>query len=162
MGSTPLNQAPAPEDRLRRARSVFEIVLVCGIIEAALWTEGAARYWFSLLALLVVVVIGIERRDLWPKLGLGRHGLVASLWILPASAAIAGGTLLSGYIAGTLHRPYGKFWYLAIAGYLLWAFQQQYLLQSFFFTRFESLERDGGRCWPRSCCSLWPTCLTRS
>ncbi len=145
MGSTPLNQAPAPEDRLRRARSALEIVLVYGIIEAALWTEGAARYWFSLLALLVVVIIGIDRRDLWPKLGLGSPGLVASLWIIPASAALGGGILLTGYFVGTLHRPYGRFWYVAIPGYLLWAFQQQYLLQSFFFTRFESLLGDGWR-----------------
>lgn len=145
MRSTPIDQARLPEDQCLRSRSLFEIVLVYGIIEAALWTEGAARYWCSLLALLVVVIIGVERRDLWPKLGLGGQGLVASLWIVPASAALAGGILLPGHVAGTLHAPYGRFWYVAIPGYLLWAFQQQYLLQSFFFTRLESLMGDGWR-----------------
>ena len=124
-------------------RSALEIVLVYGIIEAALWTEGPWRYRISLLALLVVFILGVARRDLWPKLGLGRRGLWESLWIIPAAAAIAGAILLAGYVAHTLHSPYGRFWYIAAAGYALWAFQQEYLLQSFFLTRFESLLRDG-------------------
>ena len=126
-----------------RWRSILEIVLVYGIIEAALWTEGPWRYRISVLALFVVIAIGILRRDLWPRLGLGRRGLAASLWIVPAAAALSGGILLAGYTGHTLHSPYGRFWYVAVASYVLWALQQQYLLQSFFLVRLESLMGDG-------------------
>lgn len=113
-----------------------------GIIEAALWTEGPWRYGFSLLALLVVVGIGILRRDLWPRLGLGHRGLAASLWVVPAAAALAGAIVLAGYFAHTLHSPYGN-WPVAVTGYALWALQQEYLLQSFFLVRLEYLLGDG-------------------
>ncbi len=135
-------KAPSPEQDLKW-RSIAEIALVYGMIEAALWTEGPWRYRISILALLVVVAIGLLRRDLWPKLGLGWRGLMASLWLVPAAAALAGGILLAGHEAHTLHSPYGRFWYVAAAGYAIWALEQQYLLQSFFLVRFESLLGDG-------------------
>lgn len=137
------SQSPSPDERTRRVRSVFEIVLVYGMIEVALWTEGPWRYRISALTLVVVVAIGLLRRDLWPRLGLGRRGLAHSLWIVPAAAALSGAILLAGYFSHTLHSPYGRFWYLAAASYALWALQQQYLLQSFFLVRFESLLGSG-------------------
>ncbi len=126
-----------------RWRSLLEIVLVYGIIEVALWTEGLWRYRISALTLLVVVALGIQRRELWPKLGLGRRGLAASLWIVPAAAALSGAMLLASRAAHTLHSPYGRFWYVAAVAYALWALQQQYLLQSFFLVRFEALLGEG-------------------
>ncbi len=148
-------KAPSPEQDLRW-RSVLEIALVYGTIEVALWTEGPWRYRISALALLVVVAIGILRRDLWPKLGLGWRGVIRSLWIIPAAAVLSGGILLAGHAAHTLHSPYGRFWYIAAAGYALWALQQQYLLQSFFLVRFESL---GGKGWQALLAAVFLFCF---
>jgi hypothetical protein len=134
-------KVPSPEQDLRW-RSILEIVLVYGMIEAALWSEGPWRFRIAILTLLLVIAIGLLRRDLWPKLGLGWRGLTASLWLVPASAVLAGGILLVGHEAHTLHSPYGRFWYIAAAGYSIWALEQQYLLQSFFLVRFESLLGD--------------------
>jgi membrane protease YdiL (CAAX protease family) len=146
-GNTMLERpAPAPargsaqSERKHKLLSVFEIIAVYGIIEAALWTEGVPSRQWILLALAVVIVIGLYRRDLWPRLGLGRRGLAESLWIIPGATALSCGILSVAYLEGTIHMPFPpQVRYVAVAGYLLWAMQQQYLLQSFFLTRFESL-----------------------
>lgn len=122
-----------------------EIVAVYGIIEAAVWTEGVARWQWFAFTLAVVLVIGFYRRDLWPRLGLGRRGLAESLWVIPAAGGLSLAILSASYLAGTIHTPFAPpLWYFALSSYLLWTLQQQYLLQSFFLTRFESL-LGGGR-----------------
>lgn len=127
-------------------QSVVEALLVLGLIEAALWSEGRRRIDWGLAALAVVIAISLYRHDLWPRLGLGTRGLARSLWIVPAGVALSGSILLAGHLAGTLHGLHSpRVWYISAAGYVLWALQQQYLLQSFFYTRFESLLGDGWR-----------------
>ncbi len=123
-----------------RLLSLGEMVAVYGIIEAAIWTEGVARWQWFAFTLAVVIIIGLYRRDLWPHLGLGHRGLAGSLWVIPGAAALSCAILAFAYLSGTLHSPFSMhLWYGAAVGYLLWALQQQYLLQSFFFTRFEAL-----------------------
>ncbi len=125
----------------RKLQSLIETLVVFGLIEAALWTWSRALQADIILATMAVVIaISLYRRDLWPRLGLGRPGLAGSLWIIPAAMAIAAVILGIGYGTGALHVLYTpRLFWVAIAGYALWAFQQQYLLQSFFYTRFESL-----------------------
>jgi hypothetical protein len=82
------------------------------------------------LTLLVVLARNRDRDDL----GLGRRGLLRSLWILPASIAL---TALSTFVAakiGTLHPLY-KGDLKHVAGYVLWTIYQQFLLQDFVMDR---------------------------
>ena len=125
----------------RKVQSLVEILVVFGLIEAALWTaQRHVQGEIILFTLGVVVAIGVYRRDLWPRLGLGRRGFVASLWIIPGATLLGGAILGLARLAGTLHVIYTpRLFWIAVVGYAVWAFQQQYLLQSFFYTRFESL-----------------------
>ncbi len=126
-------------------QSALEVLIVYGLIECALWSsETLWRVRWSLMALGAVIVISLYRRDLWPRLGLGVRGLGTSLWIVPAAAALGGLILLGGHFAGTLHGLYSpRLWYVAASGYLLWALQQEYLVQAFFLRRCEALLGNG-------------------
>jgi hypothetical protein len=67
-------------------------------------------------------------------LGFGWHGLVPSLWILPAAIALAALSIFIAAKLGTLHSLYkGDFRH--VAGYLLWTTYQQFLLQDYFMPR---------------------------
>ena len=121
------------------------MLIVFGLIEAALWSETAWRLRWSALALVVVIAIGLYRRDLWPRLGMGTRGFRGGLGVLPFALGGSIALILWGWAAGTLHPLYGpRLWPVAVTAYLLWAIQQQYLVQSFFLTRYEDLLGERG------------------
>lgn len=124
----------------RNVLSIVEMIVVYALIEAALWTEMPWRIRWSLAAMVVVIAVGIYRRDLWARLGLGKRDLRPAMLAVPIAFATAIVLLLCGWIAGTVHMLYSPhLWPVATFGYVLWALQQQYLVQSFFLTRYEDL-----------------------
>jgi membrane protease YdiL (CAAX protease family) len=60
--------------------------------------------------------------------------------VIPAAAALASAAVLLAWSAGTLHPLFGL---VGVAthstGYAIWAVFQQFLLQAYFFLRFEKL-----------------------
>lgn len=134
--------SPSAENELRRAISnlapVWEVAVGYGLIEVALWTEGDVRRAWSMAALAWMIGVMVYRRQSLRELGLGWTKPRHALWVIPAAAVISGTMLLCGYLAGTLH-PYvmKRGFFAAALGYMFWALQQEFMLQSFFFSRLE-------------------------
>jgi membrane protease YdiL (CAAX protease family) len=118
----------------------IEILIVFGLLEAVMWTPRSV-FHSCLIVLEVVVVLwlglqGYSRSELglvWPS-------PKATLWILligTTSAVVI--PLLALEMGNPI--PANADWprFQNLWPYVIWAFAQQFLLQSFFFVRVESL-----------------------
>jgi hypothetical protein len=120
------------------ARDLIELILGYGLIVFILWIPEFPQRILSPVALLVTLAIVLARRPSLSDLGLGRRGLVRSLWILPAAIALAVVSVLVAKQLGTLHELYkGDFKH--VAGYVLWTLYQQFLLNDLFMPRLTRL-----------------------
>lgn len=121
-------------------RPLWELVVGYGFLLLALWCEGDLRWVWAVALTLWMLGITVYHRPSLRELGLGATGFFKSMWIV--GAAIVVGALMLGIaqLAGTLHPYVLRRTLLAAAtGYLIWTFEQQFLLQSFFFLRLERL-----------------------
>jgi hypothetical protein len=117
-----------------RTRDLIELILGYGFIVGVIWMpEGPQRIFFP-LALLLTLIVVMLRRPSRDELGVGTRGLVASLWILSAAAALCVLSIFVAAKAGTLHPLY-KADFTHISGYVLWTIYQQFLLQDYFMAR---------------------------
>jgi len=123
-----------PLDRPSRERDLLELLLVYALIIAIIWSPEKAQAILTPLALIVTLLVVLARRPSRDDLGFGTRGLLRSLWILPAAAAIALAGILVAARYVTLHRLYhanaGH-----VIGYVLWTIYQQVLLQDLFMDR---------------------------
>jgi membrane protease YdiL (CAAX protease family) len=127
---------------MARERSVrhdlIEIVVGYGLILLAVWLPTRPQQILSPVVLVVTFAIVVARCPSREALGFGWRGLVRSLWILPAAAAL-------GVVAVLLARRVGTFHPLFhpdiphIVGYVLWTIYQQVLLNDLFLPRFARL-----------------------
>ena len=132
------------ETRLKGgATELLQVAAAFGLLEAALWSTGFMQVFWG-LALLAFAGIALAATESNARdLGLLPAGTRRALWIIPTALAIGGSILFLGGMAGTLHRLGGHngAWWRALL-YALWSVVQQFLLQSFIFTRLEAvLER---------------------
>ncbi len=130
-----------------RMLSLAEIAVAYGLIEGALWSATPAhRYLWAWLATIWIVGITVIHRPSLESLGLTRRGLRESSWVITAGLVFVAVIITAAYFAGTLH-DYSRNGDLALraTGYLIWAFEQEFILQSFIFTRLESLVGRGFR-----------------
>lgn len=119
---------------------ITQIVTVFLMIECALWTHGRTQmYWFaaSFATLGLFVLISSPKvRDL----GMGSKGLLNACRAIPVALLFSGLAIAIASFLGTLRGLYGE---LPVSGhalfYTIWAFEQQFILNSFFYKRFESL-----------------------
>lgn len=122
----------------------LEILVVFGLLEAVMWTpRGLFHSCVIALEVITVLWLGLRQRSkrelglVWPS----RNG---AFWILLmgvlTAIAIPGLTLAAGHsVPANAEWPrFQNLW-----PYVIWAFAQQFLLQSFFFVRVEALA--GGR-----------------
>ncbi len=117
-----------------RTRDLVELILGYGLIVGIIWTPDSLQRILSPIALVVTLAVVLAQRKSRDELGVGRHGLVESLWIFPAAIALSAVSILVAAKLGTLHPLYkGDFKH--IAGYLLWTLYQQFLLQDYFMDR---------------------------
>jgi len=125
---------------VRSLAPLWEIAVAYGLIEGALWSLGNVRYWWSLAAMVWIVGITIARRRSLRELGMADRGLRESLWIAGVALVFAGLCLSVGSVVGSLH-DYSSNGALAARSiaYLIWSFEQEFILQSFIFLRLESL-----------------------
>jgi membrane protease YdiL (CAAX protease family) len=127
---------------------VWEVVVGYILIEAALWTGNDLRWAWAMAATIWIVGLIVYRGQSPRELGLGWRTPWHSLWVIPAAALISGVMLFGGYLAGTLH-PYvvNRSFFAASLGYMFWALQQEFVLQSFFFNRLERALGSGKAVW---------------
>jgi hypothetical protein len=123
---------------LERRWLIAQIGVVFISIMIAVWTpSGRVNTGFSLLAALCVLWFTARGRYSWRELGLSRPGAGAVVML-------AGGTfmIVTIALAGWFIRDFGPSqpvpWARAWK-YAIWAFEQEFILQSFFFVRMESL-----------------------
>lgn len=129
---------PVPQRKVTRGRLIAEIVVAYTLLELALWSRRPLQLWLGIAMLAVILVLTILREPGFRRLGLTYHGFRCAVFILPATL-VAGGVLLAvGWTFGLAH-PIGVSSRWHGAGYIVWAFIQQFMAQSFYFVRFEEL-----------------------
>jgi hypothetical protein len=120
--------------RPSRSRDLIELILGYGFVVGVIWMPEHWQRIFSPIALVLTLGVVLWRRRGRDELGLGRRGLVRSLWILPAAIALAALSVFVAAKIGTLHPLY-KADFVHISGYVLWTIYQQFLLQDYFMDR---------------------------
>ncbi len=117
---------------------------VYALVQGALWTTGGTQLVFALLAAAWVLLSTFLAARTPRQLGITLSGLTQSLWVVPATMCVAGLLILGGWMTGSLHDLHGRhapLWHGLL--YLVWAFVQQFMLQSFLFVRLEAVLGDG-------------------
>jgi membrane protease YdiL (CAAX protease family) len=139
---------------LRRHLVWSEIILLFALLELALWapTHEIRNRWAAaaaitiLLATVIDVLIG---RQSLKRLGLGLPKLFG------ASVVLVSGVATSAFLITLVSRAGGQVpanptWFPTLQstwGYLLWALIQEFILQSFFFNRWEELYGSSAAVW---------------
>ena len=115
-------------------RELAELVLVFAAIITVLWLPTREQLVIGPIVLLTPLALVLLRRPRLNDLGLGLQGLVPSLWILPAAAALCVIAILVAQNIGTFH-PLDQADLRHVGGYVLWTLYQQFLLQDYFMPR---------------------------
>src|SRR5437762_1177391 len=119
------------------SRDGVELAICYGLILAVIWTPHPIQRFLFCIAFAWILITTLLRFPDANALGLRLTALGHSLWIT------CGGLVFAVVLVGiarefhTLHplqgaAPFG----LHVAGYLLWAFEQQFILQDYFLLRF--------------------------
>jgi hypothetical protein len=117
-------------------RDLLELAVGYGLIMATIWTANPAQRVLYWLAFAWIVATSWARRDGWTALGLGRKGLLQSLWVVGAALVLSAGAICIAGRTHTLHRLHGPTpIFLHGWGYIVWSIMQQFLLQSYFLLR---------------------------
>jgi hypothetical protein len=117
-----------------RTRNLLELILGYGMIIGIIWSPEHVQAILSPVALVVTLFVVLVRRPSRDEIGFGTRGLVPSLWIFPAAAAVALASVFVASKFGTLHPLY-KASFGHVVGYVLWTIYQQFLLQDYFLDR---------------------------
>jgi membrane protease YdiL (CAAX protease family) len=129
-GSNRKTQAPSA------GRDLFELAVGYALILATVWTINPTQRILYWLAFAWIAGTTWARRDDWASLGLGRKGLLQSLWIVGVALVLSAIALLIAWHTHTLHPLHGPTPILLHGwGYIVWSLMQQFLLQSYFLLR---------------------------
>jgi membrane protease YdiL (CAAX protease family) len=127
-------------------QDVAQLLLVLATIEGTLWTQGrlqARWFWVALVTLIVCVLWSRPRVS---ELGIGLRGVSGASLALPVALVVSSAILIVAWRMGTLKILYGDqpvSWHAIF--YALWALEQQFILNSFFYRRFENLLGDNAK-----------------
>ena len=119
---------------------IAQLGVVFVLIEGALWTRGVTQnYWFlaALTALIVSVLFTNPRAN---ELGVGFRGMVGASIAIPIALAFSAMTIWVAWEVGTLRLVNGTIsvpWHSLF--YAIWALEQEFILNAFFYRRFEWL-----------------------
>jgi membrane protease YdiL (CAAX protease family) len=127
----------------------FQIVIVYVFMEYALWSAHLAiRNRWALIAAAAVLLFVLVDHPSMRRLGLGLPTTLGASLVLAVSFAMA--VLMAFFVhwaggqipANTTWPSLRSSW-----GYLIWALIQEFILQSFFFTRCEELFGSSAAVW---------------
>jgi membrane protease YdiL (CAAX protease family) len=151
--SLPLT-AGKPTGPRRRSLVWAEIIVVFLFLELALWapTLKIRNRWAAIVSIAIlafVLVDGRIDRSSLKRLGLGLPKLFGAGVTLGIGLAMAAFILLMATLMGG-RIPANPTWFPNLPsawGYVLWALIQEFILQSFFFNRFEELFGSSAAVW---------------
>jgi hypothetical protein len=117
-------------------RDLLELAVGYGLILATIWTANPTQRVLYWLAFAWIVATSWASREGWTALGLGRKGLLPSLWIVGVALLLSAVAIFIAWRTHTLHRLHGPTPLLLHGwGYIVWSIMQQFLLQSYFLLR---------------------------
>jgi membrane protease YdiL (CAAX protease family) len=117
-------------------RDLLELAVGYFLIMATIWTPNPAQRVLYWLAFAWIVATSWARHDGWTALGLGRKGLLQSLWVIGAALLLSAASIFVAWRTHTLHRLHGPSPLLQHGwAYVIWALMQQFILQSYFLLR---------------------------
>jgi hypothetical protein len=129
-GFTGTNRAPSAQ------RDLLELALGYALIIATVWTANPTQRVLYWLAFAWIVATSWAGREGWTALGLGRKGLLQSLWIVGAALLFSAITIFLAWRTHRLHRLHGPTPVLLHGwAYIVWSLMQQFILQSYFLLR---------------------------
>jgi len=126
-----------------RHRSLLEILIVYTVVEAALWTRSHIQVFWIVLAAICVGIMTVRGGRSAAGLGLSKPGR-GSARILVTAFIAAMAIIGAGWAAGSMHAFHGR--HSPVIGFIVYAafaFAQEFVLQSFFFVRLESIFPSG-------------------
>jgi len=152
-----LKNDPARATGYRRYFVWAQIVLVFAFLELALWapTREVRNRWAAIVAIAILVLVLIDVVIDPPslkRLGLGLPKLLGAGVVLGIGLAAAVLLLILAKLAGG-RVPANPSWFPNLRsawGYVIWALIQEFILQSFFFNRFEELYGGSAAVWMAS------------
>jgi len=126
--------------RTKQSRSVrrdlLELAVGYTLIMATIWTPNPTQRVLYWLAFAWIIATSWARHDGWTALGLGRKGLLPSLWVVGVALVLSAAAIFIASRTHTLHRLHGPTPILLHGwGYIVWSLMQQFLLQSYFLLR---------------------------
>jgi hypothetical protein len=117
-------------------RDLLELAVGYTLIMATIWTANPTQRVLYWLAFAWIVATSWASREGWTGLGLGRKGLLQSLWIAGVALLLSACAIFIASRTHTLHRLHGPTPILLHGwGYIVWSIMQQFLLQSYFLLR---------------------------
>ncbi len=88
-------------------RDLLEITVGYTLILATIWTANPTQRVLYWLAFAWIVATTWARRDGWTALGLGRKGLLQSLWVFGVALVLSAAMVFLAWRTHTLHRLHG-------------------------------------------------------
>ena len=137
MAAEPASTEFSTTKRTRSARrDLLELAVGYALILATIWTANPAQRILYWLAFAWIAATSWASREGWTALGLGRKGLLPSLWIVAVAVLLSGAAVFIAGRTHRLHRLHGPTPILLHGwGYIVWSLMQQFLLQSYFLLR---------------------------
>jgi membrane protease YdiL (CAAX protease family) len=148
---------PARASGYRRYFLWAQIVVVFAFLELALWapTREVRNRWAAIVAIAILILVLIDVLIDPPslkRLGLGLPTLFGAGVVLGIGLAAAVFLVILAKLAGG-RVPANPTWFPNLRsawGYVIWALIQEFILQSFFFNRFEELYGGSAAVWMAS------------
>jgi membrane protease YdiL (CAAX protease family) len=145
---------PAVASPRRRYLVWAEIILVFLFLELALWAPSPKirNRWAAIVSITILAFVLIDAlidRSSLNRLGLGLPNLFGASVTLGIGLVMAAFMVLLAIWAGG-QIPANPTWFPNLQsawGYVLWALIQEFILQSFFFNRFEELYGSSAAVW---------------
>ncbi len=119
--------------------SVLAVVVAYLLIEAALWSYSPVQKALGWLDASWIVGCTLLQRRSARELGLRGEGFRRSIWFPLIALAVAAGWFWIARAAGSATIPPRPFNLWRADSYVLWAFEQEFILQSFLFLNLEQL-----------------------
>jgi hypothetical protein len=117
-------------------RDLLELAVAYVLIMATVWTANPTQRVLYWLAFVWIIATSWASREGWTALGLGRKGLLQSLWIVGVAFLLSGFAIFIAWRTHSLHPLHGSTPLLAHGwAYIVWSLMQQFLLQSYFLLR---------------------------
>lgn len=119
-----------------RSRDLLELAIAYGLILIVIWTPRSWQRILCGVAAAAVLAIASTSFEGLQAMGLRRENFLHSLWLVGLASLVSAVAVVLAVRLRTLHVPATPLLFIKIyAGYILWTFVQQLLMQCFFLPR---------------------------